>query len=242
MLCRLRFAGHCEVPLPWRAIADEGVNRLYYIHGGNGGYYRGGSAVNFKEGMLYLLPSFSNVPVFSDRDDRIVHTYANFELVPPVLSRDVLMIDPHENPVTESVFSAFLILACKAMNHDLSDEDRRMLVATVEYLTARIVESCGSSLLNDEAVNRALGIMINRMDEKLTIADIARECYMSVDGFIRRFTRVVGVTPYAYYKRLKLRAALAMRESGFTLEVIAEHCGYSDSSALLHALRAEKQR
>jgi AraC-like DNA-binding protein len=41
---------------------------------------------------------------------------------------------------------------------------------------------------------------------------------------------------------LKLRTAQALRASGETLERAADICGYSDSSALLHAMKNDKAR
>ena len=98
-------------------------------------------------------------------------------------------------------------------------------------------EQAGAMVLADKPVNCALEIMNRRMGERLTVSDIAAECYMSTDGFIRKFTRAVGMTPYAYFKNLRLRAAAALRESGATAAEAAEKCGYSDAAALLHAMK-----
>ena len=242
MICRLMFAGFCEVPRPWYTALCEGVNRLYYIHGGTGGYRADGYHKQFMTGMLYLLPFFSKVIPYTDEHDRLVHTYANFELIPPIISREPLVLDPKESPETEAVLNTFLVLSKKAAGKMLAGEEGRMLTASIEYLVSRAIAASGTSLLDDPTLNKALGIMNDRMRDGLGIADIAKECYMSTDGFIRKFTRVVGSTPYAYYKRLKLRTALAMRESGYTLEAAAEACGYSDASALLHAIAKEKTK
>ena len=80
------------------------------------------------------------------------------------------------------------------------------------------------------------------MGEKLTVNGIARECYMNSDSFIRRFFRVVGVTPHAYLKNIRLQAARCLRESGMSLAQIADEVGYSDASSLSHALQGEGMR
>lgn len=237
MLCKLRFAGCCEVPRPWVTTVSEGVNRLYYIHGGEGGYIRGGKRIPFVPGYIYILPAFLNTETYTDPDNRLVHTYVNFELVPPIISSDVLALDPKSDAVTDSVFKTLELLASMATKSVLSKEDKVLLIDTVTYLISKAVSVSSSALLDDEVVNKALKIMISRMKDGLTVADIAAECFMSTDGFIRRFTRTVGMTPYAYYKKLKLRAAAAMRDEGATLEEAAERCGYSDASALLHAMK-----
>jgi AraC-like DNA-binding protein len=244
MLLNFICAGYCEVPRPWLTTAKEGVNRLYYIHSGKGGYTVGGQRHEFREGMLYLLPSFPGAVTWTDEDCRIVHSYANFELVPPIISREVLTLDPKENPLTESVTNTFLLLSHDAKQRRLtmSDEEKQLLISSIEYLIRRAVKVCNCAMLDDETVNRALTVMNRRMSEGITIEEIAKECFMSTDGFIRKFTRVLGVTPYAYYKNLKLRTAKALRASGETLERAADICGYSDSSALLHAMKNDKAR
>lgn len=78
--------------------------------------------------------------------------------------------------------------------------------------------------------------MHKNLGTKQTIDDIAKECYLSTDGFIRKFKKEVGETPYSYLKKLKIRTAQNMRLTGMRLSDIAEKCGYSDPSALLHAI------
>ena len=75
------------------------------------------------------------------------------------------------------------------------------------------------------------------MNEKLTVNGLARDCYMNPDSFIRRFSRVVGVTPHAYLKNLRLCRARYLRESGMSLSQAANEVGYSDASALAHAMQ-----
>ena len=64
--------------------------------------------------------------------------------------------------------------------------------------------------------------------------------YMSTDGFIRKFKRYIGETPYSYIKKMKVRKAHVLRTEGATLDETALECGYSDSSALLHAISSVK--
>ena len=78
--------------------------------------------------------------------------------------------------------------------------------------------------------------MNEKLREQITIEEIAKNCYLSTDGFIRKFKKQIGETPYSYLKKLKIRTALNLRLAGESLKDIAEKCGYSDSSALLHAL------
>jgi transcriptional regulator GlxA family with amidase domain len=93
------------------------------------------------------------------------------------------------------------------------------------------------SKITDKIVTKSLEIMHARMNEKLTVNEISQECYMNPDSFIRRFARIVGITPHTYLKNIRLQTARCLRESGMSLTQIASEVGYSDASALSHALR-----
>ena len=83
--------------------------------------------------------------------------------------------------------------------------------------------------------------MHKHLDKKQHINEIAKSCFLSTNNFIRRFKKELGETPYSYFKKLKIRTATHMRLQGISLNEIAEKCGYSDSSALLHAI-GKKQK
>ena len=111
--------------------------------------------------------------------------------------------------------------------------------ASVIYLVNEIAMANQISKITDQIVIKSLEIMHTRMNEKLTVNEIARECYMNPDSFIRRFSHVVGITPHTYLKNIRLRTACYLKESGMSLAQIASDVGYSDASALCHALRSK---
>jgi transcriptional regulator GlxA family with amidase domain len=103
-------------------------------------------------------------------------------------------------------------------------------------LADKIAEKYNRESVKDKVILKALTLMHENLGKKQLISEIASECYLSTNGFIRRFKKEIGETPYSYLKKLKVRTAQNMRMSGATLDEIAEKCGYSDSSALLHAI------
>jgi len=113
--------------------------------------------------------------------------------------------------------------------------------ASIIYLVNQIALANNIQKITDEIVIGAIETMHTRMNEKLSVEDIARECYMIPDSFIRRFSRVVGVTPHAYLKSLRLRTAIYLKDSGMSLSQIAYETGYSDASSLSHALKNSKE-
>ena len=212
--------------------AVNGYNRMYYINGGIGGYIENGKKIPFLRGVLYFLPFYSNFVLYTDTSDNLDVTYVDFKLSNPVLSSTIYNIDPTTSPFVESAINTFNVL-CQAPT--LTNIQLEYLKETIIYLVSEAVCAQPQVLINDETVITALNIMHTDISKKITIANIAKKCFLSTDGFIRKFTRSVGDSPYSYLKRLRLQTAIAMRAEGIPLSQIANACGYSDSSALLHA-------
>ncbi|MBR2650486.1 MAG: helix-turn-helix transcriptional regulator [Clostridia bacterium] len=235
-VCEFHTIGRCTVPDVWNNDLEARMNRLYYIHSGSGGYIKDGERIPFKHNMLYLLPAFASIHVYSSLTDRIDHTYATFELIPPILTKEVLCIDPHTKPDIESALGVFMALCFnKLANRHKTMEN--YLAQTVAYLTERVAEENNYHSLKETTVLKALKLMHSKIGENISIADIAAECGMSTDGFIRKFKSHMHETPYSYLKKLKIRVAMKLRALGASWDEISERCGYADQSSLLHAIK-----
>ena len=237
--CELVVIGQCTVPPSWVGMVKSSVNRLYYIHSGNGGYIKNGEKIEFVPGRLYLIPAFSKIRTYSMPENRIYHTYADFEMIPPIIANDVLWMDPSEDESVAAAMNVFISL-CKTQETLKYKDKTKYLEDTVVYISKCIAEKNNSTLLRDKTIISALQIMHSSVKEKISIADIAEMCHMSNEGFIRKFKAYIGETPYNYLKRQKIRVALRLRNAGASWEEAAEAAGYSDTSTLLHAIKSEK--
>ena len=232
-------------PGAWDCTKHMGINRLYYIHSGTGGYRNGGKEYAFCAGSLYYIPYTADFVPFCEESDPIVHTYIDFELLPPIISDRVLSLSTKESNTLAAALLAFELGGGRPKkNHtDLSAFYRdpplgELCKAAVIYLTDRIASANEVKKISDETVISALEIIHTRLHESISVSHLAQSVYMNEDSFIRRFHKVVGTTPYAYLKNLRLRTALYLRNSGMGLAEIAKEVGYSDASSLLHALKA----
>lgn len=236
--------GKKSPPLKWKCENPTGINRLYHIHYGTGGFYHKGKAYTFESGKLYYIPFDSDFYPYCSDSDPIIHTYADFEMTLPFISQDILMISDSENEVVKTAVQVFdecgritveKNIAPEAINRDplLFELCRASVAGLVTY----IAEKNNVHQINDDIISAALKKIHSELESDITVAEIAKESYMSVDGFIRRFTKVVGCTPYTYIKTLRIRTAMLMRQQGVDLGEIAKQVGYSDTSALLHAIR-----
>ena len=231
--CKIRCSGSCIIGENWFNTAPNGYNRLYYINGGSGYYVRNGESVPFVKGMLYFIPFYSNVVTFSSPEDNLDHTYSGFYLTPPIISTDVFCLDPNVTPCVRSATDTFCTL-CRTWKPRQTETE--LLKATIIYLCNTAAQASGESLIADTLIIQALDLIHSTVSQGLSVAEIARISNMSTNGFIKKFTKYVGETPYSYIKKLKLRTALMLRNGGATLEEAAAGSGYSDASALLHAM------
>ena len=243
--CEIRVAGSELAPYNWQNTVNNHTYRILYKHSGLGGYWLGETQIPFKTGFLYLIPACANIATYSSYESderRLNHSYVNFELIPPIISNDVLEIDPNENPSVRCAVEVLksLCAKCYRLNLNLNEDELKYLEDTVVFLIETMIKKSNALMVKDEAIITALQIMHSELKNRVTIADIAKRCYLSPEGLTLKFIKYLGEPPYSYLKKLKIRTALQLRDSGMKLDAIAAECGYSDASALLHAIRNTK--
>ena len=194
--------------------------------------------------MVYFIPYYAGIPTYSDGKDKIVHSYVNFKSSPPIVSKTVLCLDPESSAEIKAAVELFRRLCKTHYNYRecaspitvKEERELELLGAVAMFIADYAIRENPDSIIRDTSIITALDLMHSSMKDKLSIADIAAKCYMSYDGFIRKFTRYVGETPYSYLKRIKVSKALELKASGVSVDEAAAECGYSDASALLHAI------
>ena len=136
--CKFHVAGKEPVPYQWQNIVKNTVYRLLYVHSGVGGYYLGDKMIPFKVGYLYLIPSYANISTYSSYESehaRLNHSYVNFELIPPIVSNDVLELDPNENTTLRATIDVLLSMCerCHRKSFYLDDEEIKYFESTVIF-------------------------------------------------------------------------------------------------------------
>jgi len=236
--------GHDYVPKNWgKHFCSGKKNRLYYIHSGTGGYYLNGNKQYFTHNKIYLITGNANVVTFSSPDNPILHTYCDFELLDVFFSPQVCSFVPTTN-MEKHALDIFIEGGKIATENRVSDElftldksDANFYTAAVSYLIDIAKNYIKTTLCEDEEILKAIDYMYNNIATKITIDDLAKLCFMSPTGFIKKFKKTTNLTPYAYLKNLRLNMAYYLKEFGLTLEEISEKVGYSDAVALLHAMK-----
>lgn len=241
--CRIKCVGQKQVPIDnWITTTTACTNRLFYVLGGQGGYILNDKKIPFKENHLYLIPGFAKISLYSSYDpieNRLNHSYTNFELLPPIISNSVIELDPKSDERIESALSSFNTICKNCPKNNvtyLDDSELTYFKSIVVYIVEKMIEKSEAKLMDDKVILKSLEIMHRNLPNKVSIAKIAEDCFMSTDGFIRKFNKHIGETPYSYLKKLKISTALNLQECGMPMEEIAEKCGYSDATTLYHAI------
>ncbi|SFB36344.1 transcriptional regulator, AraC family with amidase-like domain [Amycolatopsis marina] len=115
---------------------------------------------------------------------------------------------------------------------------RRMVAAPhrvggqAQFVEAPVPEA---SAPDDALVGEVLEWIERRLDQPVTIAELARRSGLGERTFLRRFSAATGTTPRRWLTERRLDRAQALLEAGdLPVEDIAVACGYASAAALRH--------
>jgi transcriptional regulator GlxA family with amidase domain len=160
------------------------------------------------------------------------------------VDRDVLYVD-EGNVLTSAGMCCGIDLCLHIVRRDVgavaANQIARRLVAAphrdggqAQYVPAPVGVADDSSL----AATRAWAL--ERLEQPLTLAELARHATMSRRSFIRRFTAETGTTPLRWLVSARLNRARELLETtGLSLDQLAGSCGLGSAANLrLHFRRA----
>lgn len=100
-------------------------------------------------------------------------------------------------------------------------------------VAARRLE-CAEKLIstqNEERIRHAIDLISCRIAQKLSVKEIAKECYMSIGYFAHLFRESVGMSPYAYFTLLRLEKAKELLSyTNVPIGAVGEAIGYNDQN------------
>jgi AraC family transcriptional regulator, transcriptional activator FtrA len=84
-------------------------------------------------------------------------------------------------------------------------------------------------------VDRTRAWALERLDQPLAVADMARHACVSPRTFARRFRAETGASPYQWLLAQRvLRAQQMLEEGDASIDEVAHRCGFADAGALRH--------
>jgi AraC-like DNA-binding protein len=95
------------------------------------------------------------------------------------------------------------------------------------------------SMLSDPQIARAFSEMVNRPGAPHSISSLAQLSGLNRSSFMQRFADLIGESPIAVLRQLRMRQAATMLTSNDDLSIdqIARNVGYSSRSSFLRAFR-----
>ncbi len=120
-------------------------------------------------------------------------------------------------------------------------ERNAILESYMTILLAKILRKVHATHSNERKevgdVWRALSEFIDEnLDQKLTLEDLAQKCFYNPSYFSRTFKQKFGVSPVEYITKERVAMAASLLSSTqFSMDEIAERCGFGDKSSLYRA-------
>ncbi|PXY21702.1 GlxA family transcriptional regulator [Prauserella endophytica] len=101
-----------------------------------------------------------------------------------------------------------------------------------QFVEAPVPEAKAS---DDAVLAEVLEWIERRLDQPVTVAELARRTGLGQRSFLRRFAAATGTTPHRWLTERRLDRAQGLLENGgLSVEEIAVACGYASAAALRH--------
>ena len=111
---------------------------------------------------------------------------------------------------------------------DMIFRQKELLYRLLRYLS---VNSFLDSDVIPEKIKRAAQLLEQSCLKDIKIADVARECYVSVSTFRRLFTKYYGISPIQYRNQLRIKhATMLLGDGEYTVAEVAELSGFSSEN------------
>lgn len=88
-----------------------------------------------------------------------------------------------------------------------------------------------------ERVKPAIVYMEDNYSQHITVEELATQCHMSNNYFIKYFKEVTGQTPVEFLNKCRMEAACEMILSGNNVTETAFACGFNDLSYFIHVFK-----
>ena len=235
----LLTCGVCVAPKIWSTGRAPTPYRLYYIKGGTAYFQSGSEQFLLKPGHFYLFPSSLPFLAHQDEEDRLNHLYYDFLMAPSVVSTEPICLSIDSHPLF-SVFLPIMEATAHAFYTYRTSNCRDTAAAILEAFLSLFCAVMPPSQTIDSSILSSIEYIEAHYNTSITVRDIAASVFLNEDHFIRKFRKAIGMTPYTYLLRLRLRIAHSLMDNGASLADAAAAVGYQSASSLCHAMKKEK--
>jgi AraC-like DNA-binding protein len=206
----------------------------YLVRGNLSLELNGGHPHTLQSGIITLFPPGSRYRFTPSGEEDILLHHVSFT-GKSLEERKICTTIDELGPVTEIGLKSEIIDLFQQLvetSKSYSEDAQRELGATIVLLVARLV-NCKHLFLELHSapsfIEQAKATIRNRLYEKVSMEDIAREMKIPLSTFRRNFTKEEGVSPYQYLLHCKIeQAKKEMLFNTTPLRYIAERFGFND--------------
>ena len=242
----------CKIELLSAGITDgtmqrwrEAIHRCNRIHlplEGKAYYNDAQSPQYLTPGSVYfLINSFARNFNLTE-NERYHHLYLDFQTKPPLVSREALVIDPKNDPVThallDSVEAIIRVYDPERLwilegNQEAFEQIRRLLEVLIRHLQLQY----HIRMMENEKIEQVIHYMEAHYNEPIQNEDIAKVLHIDSKYLIRLFSRYMDMSPYRYLTQYRIEHALVELRSGKSIADTAYACGFQSENAFRIAFK-----
>ena len=196
-----------------------------------------GSIYPLKENRVYLVPAW--IPFSCHNTSCIEHFFVHFNVngLPGILIRHLFgaPIQLESSAMLRSICRSVmcLIKQVQADSMVVGSRIHALLQLAVslawEGLSPQQQVSCQEFIHNTHQFAGVLAYIDEHLNQPMQNADLARQCHLSRDHFVRCFSKQIGQSPAQFIRERRIaRAAQLLRFDSATIETIASQCGFAD--------------
>lgn len=159
----------------------------------------------------------------------------------------------YATPAIKNIIKSRLLYPVKFSEHEgiqklfsVMREDNfnqmRLMSLLFSVIEESIEKQSGAKIISEEKIERikpAILYIEDNFNSHITVADLAKECLMSSNYFIKYFKEVTDITPIDFLNRHRVEAACEMLLSGHSVTETAFACGFNDLSYFIHMFKKE---
>ena len=156
-----------------------------------------------------------------------IFTFSALGEFPKRLSEGIFSLDPAARKEYEDICQLVQSFSSDPENASTGQELAASLEAFLLRLGHRSVSPVRSMSGSAMEYRRIVSFMSERVMENLTLSDVARENNVSVSYIQLLFSNYAGVSPKAYFNKLRLRRAAELLGEGFSVTEVADQMSFS---------------
>ena len=90
-----------------------------------------------------------------------------------------------------------------------------------------------------DLLDQTMAFVTQHLQEKLSLADVARSCFVSESTISQTFRKRLGISYYQYVTQQRLMAAKLLIQDGIMLDEVSRQSGFSEYSSFYRAFKKE---